>query len=143
MNWKFNTSSFELSKLNSLSISQDSSSSSQPSTADISNQRTPDLNVEYPNHLHGSKSEVLAKDIDKDIEAMEKRMAENESRSNEISRSINQDNVKVDDDSRLPSLEWYGSSPDQNVPTLQNENNSNKVVSSSSPTKSDIELREM
>ena len=99
--------------------------------------------MEYPKYPQGSKSEVFPKDIDKDMEAMEKRMAENESRSKEISRSINQDNLKVDDDSRLPSLEWYGSSPDPNISTLQNQNHLNKDVTSSSPTRSDIELREM
>ena len=96
-----------------------------------------EANIEYPKYQDLSKLGGQPHEIDRDMELMEQRMAENENRSKEALSKMKEDTLNEVHDTKLPSLERYGviRKPVENIPS--------KIVNSSSPTKSDIELREM
>ena len=95
--------------------------------------------IEYPKYHKLSKREIYKQILDKDMESMERRMAENEHRNKEVLKKLKEDDVNGSqtDDDKLPSLEWYSAAQKP----FNNKLDTN--ILSSSPTKSDIELREM
>ena len=97
-----------------------------------------DGTIDYPTYHQIPKRSDVNTNTGADMELLERRMAENENRYKEALSEIKESKHQVKSDSTsIPSLEWCDLARNSNTRV------SNKHINSSSPTKSDIELREM
>ena len=93
-----------------------------------------DGTLEYPTYHQASKKDQSNSKSHPDMELLERRMAENENRNKEALNEMNQGKAET---ISMPSLEWC------DLARNSSKKVQNKNIESSSPTKSDIELREM